>query len=79
MNQEVEFDEYDVDKLKNKAHQIIYKSIVEKLQELKKRRKEHTDESERLYLAEYEKYRDELSQEDAGDASTNIDELLGGL
>ncbi len=39
MHQEVEFDEYDVDNLKNKAHQIIYKSIVEKLQELKKRKK----------------------------------------
>ena len=64
MNQEVEFDEYDVDNLKNKAHQIIYKSIVEKLQELKKRRKEYTDESERLYLTEYEKYREEPSQQD---------------
>ena len=62
MNQEVEFDEYDVDNLKNKAHQIIYKSIVEKLQELKKRRKEYTDESERLYLQEYERYRNEPSQ-----------------
>lgn len=65
MNQEVEFDEYDVDNLKNKAHQIIYKSIVEKLQELKKRRKEYTDESERLYLTEYEKYREEPSQQGA--------------
>lgn len=65
MNQEVEFDEYDLDNLKNKAHQIIYKSIVEKLQELKKRRKEYTDETERLYLTEYEKYREEPSQQDA--------------
>ncbi len=62
MNQEVEFDEYNDDDLKNKAHQIIYKSIVEKLQELKKRRKEYTDESERLYLTEYERYREEPSQ-----------------
>ena len=65
MNQEVEFDEYDVDNLKNKAHQIIYKSIVEKLQELKKRRKEYTDESERLYFTAYEKYREEPSQQGA--------------
>ncbi len=64
MNQEVEFDEYDVDNLKNKAHQIIYKNIFEKLQELKKRRKEYTDESERLYLTEYEKYREEPPQQD---------------
>ena len=65
MNQEVEFDEYDLDNLKNKAHQIIYKSIVEKLQELKKRRKEFIDESDRLYLEAYEKYRDEPSQQGA--------------
>ena len=65
MNQEVEFDEYDVDNLKNKAHQIIYKSIFEKLQELKKRRQGFIDESERLYLKEYERYRDEPSQQDA--------------
>ena len=65
MNQEVEFDEYDVDNLKNRAHQIIYKSIFEKLQGLKKRRQEFIDESERLYLSEYERYRDEPSQQDA--------------
>ena len=82
MHQEVEFDEYDVDNLKNKAHQIIYKSIVEKLQELKKRRKEYTDESERLYLTEYEKYREEPETEDdtpsqgAGDADTNGDDEI---
>ena len=58
-DQEVEFDEYDVDKLKNHAHQIIYKSIFDKLQELKKRRKEFIDESARLYLSEYEKYSDD--------------------
>jgi len=86
MNQEVEFDEYDVDNLKNKAHQIIYKSIVEKLQELEKRRKDFTDESERLYLTAYEKYRDELSQqgeekeedaptEDAVDESTDNEQI----
>ena len=65
INQEVEFDEYDVDNLKNKAHQIIYKNIVEKLQELKKRRKQFTDESERLYFEAYEKYREEPSQQGA--------------
>ena len=61
---EVEFDEYNDDDLKNRAHQIIYKSIFEKLQGLKKRRQEFIDESERLYLQEYEKYRDEPSQQD---------------
>ena len=62
---EVEFDEYDVDNLKNHAHQIIYKSIFEKLQDLTKRKDEFIDESERLYLQEYEKYRDEPSQQEA--------------
>jgi len=62
---EVEFDEYNDDNLKNHAHQIIYKSIFEKLQGLKKRRQEFIDQSERLFLSDYEKYRDELSQQDA--------------
>ncbi|MCP4612940.1 MAG: hypothetical protein GY845_29965 [Planctomycetes bacterium] len=62
---EVEFDEYNDDNLKNHAHQIIYKSIFEKLQGLKKRRQEFIDESERLYLSEYERYRDEPSQKEA--------------
>lgn len=65
-NPEVEFDEYNDDNLKNHAHQIIYKSIFEKLQGLKKRRQEFIDESERLYLSEYERYRDDPPQEDAG-------------
>jgi len=62
---EVEFDEYDEDNIKNHAHRIIYKSIFEKLQGIKQRRQEFTDESERLYLSEYEKYRDEPSQQEA--------------
>jgi len=54
-----EFDEYDETAIKNQAHQIIYKSVVQKLQSLKSRRQEFGDESERLFLSEYEKYRDE--------------------
>ena len=63
--EEVEFDEFSDDNLKNQAHKIIYKSIFEKLQELKKRRQEFKDESERLYLSEYKIYRDEPSQQGA--------------
>ena len=59
----VEFDEYDDETLKNQAHRIIYKSISEKLQGLGNRRQEFKDESERLYLQEYERYRDDVSQE----------------
>ena len=67
--EDVEFDEYDDETIKNQAHQILYKSIFEELASLKERRQEFTDESERLYLEEYEKYRDNPSQEGAeGDA-----------
>ena len=62
---EVEFDEYNDENLMNQAHQIIYKSIFEKLRGLKQRRQEFIDQSDRLYLEEYEKYRDEPSQQDA--------------
>ena len=51
------FDEYDEKAIKNQAHQIIYKSIFLKLSALRKRRQEFVDESARLFLAEYEKYR----------------------
>lgn len=54
---EVEFDEYDENTIKNQAHQIIYKSVARKLQELRERRQEFIDESKRLYLEDYDKYR----------------------
>jgi hypothetical protein len=53
----VSFDEYDEKTIKNQAHQIIYKSIAQKLGALRKRRQEFVDESARLFLDEYEKYR----------------------
>lgn len=52
-----EIDEFDEEVLKNQAHQIIYKSISEKLTDLNKKRKQFRDESERLYLDAYEKYK----------------------
>ena len=54
--EKVEYDEYNDEELKNQAHQIVYKSVFEKLKELRDRRKEFIDESERLYLTEYERY-----------------------
>lgn len=54
----VEFDEYDENAIKNHAHQIIYKSIARKLQSLRERRQEFIDESARLYLEDYERYRE---------------------
>jgi len=59
-----EFDEYDDEQIQNQAHQIVYKSIYEKLHGLRERRQEFIDESETLYLQDYEKYRDESSQQD---------------
>ena len=52
-----EVDEYDEEKLKNQAHQIIYKSVSVKLMDLHQKRNQFRDESERLYLEEYEKYK----------------------
>lgn len=53
----VEFDEYKEELIKNLAHRIIYKSIFEKLKGLEGRRQEYKDESKRLYLKEFQKYR----------------------
>ena len=55
----VEFDDYDEKAIKNQAHQIIYKSVVQKLRTLRERRKEFIDESARQFLEDYEKYRDD--------------------
>jgi hypothetical protein len=58
LDQEViELDPYDDQVLKNQAHQVIYKSIYQKLVELRGRRQEFVDESARLFLEDYEKYR----------------------
>lgn len=65
LNNDVEFDEYDENAIKNQAHQIVYKIVLEKLRGLRDRKQEFIDESERLYLKEYEKYRDDSSQQSA--------------
>jgi hypothetical protein len=61
--EETEVDEFDAEAIKNQAHQLIYKSISEKLGDLRDRRQEFTDESQRLYLQAYDKYRDVSSQQ----------------
>jgi hypothetical protein len=53
----VEYDAYDESRIKNQAHQIVYKSVVQKLKDLRERRKEFRDESSRLFLKEYERYK----------------------
>jgi len=64
LSQDVEFDGYDEDTIKNQAQQIVYRSVVEKLEELSQRKSEFIDESERLYLQDFERYSDELSKSD---------------
>ena len=55
---EFHFDPYDERAIKNQAHQVIYKGILQKLIDLRKRRQEFVDESARLFLDDYERYRD---------------------
>lgn len=43
LSKEVEFEKYDDTAIKNQAHQIIYKSIFEKLSSLRDRKREFTD------------------------------------
>lgn len=57
LEDDFEIDEYNEENLKNQAHQIIYKRISEKLNDLHNKRNQFRDESERLYLGEYEKYK----------------------
>lgn len=57
LEDDFEIDEYNEEELRNQAHQIIYKSISVKLNDLHQKRKQFRDESERLYLDEYEKYK----------------------
>ncbi len=55
----IELDEYNENEVKNQAQQIIYKSVARKLRDLRDRRQEFLDESARLYLEDYQKYRDD--------------------
>lgn len=57
LEDDFEIDQYDEVELRNQAHQIIYKSISGKLNDLHQKRNQFHDESERLYLDEYEKYK----------------------
>ena len=57
----VDIDDFDGDLIKNKAHQIIYKSISQKLKSLCRNKDSFKDESDRQFLEAYEKYQQELS------------------
>ena len=57
LDTEVEIDEYDDELIKNQAHQILYKNISEKIAKLNQERDDFKDDTERLFLPEYEKYK----------------------
>lgn len=61
---EFEMDEYDVEKLHNKAHQIIYKHLYQKFDELKQNKDRFKDESEQAYKDAIEKYSEAIKSED---------------
>ncbi len=61
IEKDVSFDEYDESQIKNQAHQIVYKSVFDKLKDLNLKKQKFIDESERLYLKDYEKYKADSS------------------
>ena len=56
LNSDVEMDDIEEESLSNQAQQIIYRSIFEKLNNLKENKSKFKDESERTYLSEIQKY-----------------------
>ena len=56
-----EMDSYDETLLQNKAHQIIYKNIFQKLEDLRKQRVRFSDEKTVLYRTAINKYSVDLS------------------
>jgi hypothetical protein len=60
---DAEMDDYDASILQNQAHQIIYENLWSKLRDLATRKTEFLDESKRLFLTEYERYRSGANQQ----------------
>jgi len=56
LGEEFEMDEYNQDSIGNKAHQIIYNNIYEKLKELNNNQDRFNDESHSQYKDIIEKY-----------------------
>ena len=59
-----EIDDYDADKLPNKAHSIIYRNLYEKFSELVGNKDRFKDESEQLYKNAFEKYSVDIIEEE---------------
>lgn len=56
VEEDFEMDQFDAEKIPNKAHQIIYRNLFDKLSELSENRTRFKDESEQLYKSAFEKY-----------------------
>lgn len=57
LTDEFEMDEFRKEEMRNQAHQIIYRNLYEKFKDLNAKRSRFRDESEALYKAAIEKYR----------------------
>ena len=53
----LEFDEFDERSLPQKAHFLIYKSVVQKLKDLQNRKDEYRDQTDRLFIDAYQRYK----------------------
>lgn len=56
LGSDVKMDDVDENSLSNQAQRIIYKSIFEKLNNLKESKSKFKDESDRTYLSAIQKY-----------------------
>jgi hypothetical protein len=56
LNEEITMDEFSAENIKNQAHQIIYKSIYEKIKALNENKNGFKDESDRKYLDAIKRY-----------------------
>lgn len=63
IDDDFEMDEFNAESLGNKAHQIIYKHLHQKFNELKLNKKRFEDESEQLYKSAIEKYSEAIKND----------------
>lgn len=57
-DQDFEYDKYESDKIKNQAHNVMYKNIENKFSEFISRKDEIIDEVNNVYKAAIDKYSD---------------------
>jgi hypothetical protein len=58
--EELEYDEYDENKLHNEAHKIIYGNLLDKIIDLKNHKDQLTDSIDQMYKTEIEKYSEQI-------------------